>query len=63
MGEEERNIDQLPSVSIPTGDRTCNLDMCPDRESKLQSFGAWNDVPINRAMPARAVAHPLKQYS
>ena len=27
---EKRNIDWLPPVHAPIGDRTCNLGMCPD---------------------------------
>ena len=47
--QKERNIYQLPPVRIPTGDRTLNLGMCPDRELNLQPFGVWDDAPINRA--------------
>ena len=37
--ERERNIDLLPLARTPTGDCTCNLGMCPDRE--------WNQQPID----------------
>ena len=39
--QRQRNIDQLPPVHAPTGDRTCNSGMCPDRE--------WNcDISVCR---------------
>ena len=28
-------------------DQTCNLGMCPDWESNLQTFGVWDDAPTN----------------
>ena len=31
--EREGNIDHLPLLCTLTRDQTCNLDMCPDRES------------------------------
>ena len=47
-GEEgERNIGQLSPVHAPTGDRTCNLGVCPDQESNLPPFGVWDDAPTN----------------
>ena len=30
-GERERDINQLPPICAPTGDRTCNLSTCPDQ--------------------------------
>ena len=30
--ERERNISRLFPVCAPTGDQTCNLGVCPDRE-------------------------------
>ena len=50
----ERNIHGLPPVHAPTGDRTCNLDICPDWESKLQPFGVWDNSPKNWAWPRLA---------
>ena len=45
--KRKRNIDVrekhwLPPVHTLTGDRTQNPGMCPDRESNLQHFGAWD---------------------
>ena len=34
----ERETDWLPFVRAPTGNRTHNLGICPDRELNLQSF-------------------------
>lgn len=31
----------------PTGDGTCNLDMCPDLELNLQPFGVLDNTPTN----------------
>ena len=45
----ERGIDSLPPWCAPTRDGTCNLGMCPDWESNLQTFGAWDDAPVNWA--------------
>ena len=42
--ERERNIDQLPLVCAPTGDRTRNPGVCPDRESNLGAFGLMDDT-------------------
>ena len=33
--ERERNTDRLPLVHTPTGDKTCNTSLSPDRESNL----------------------------
>lgn len=38
----------------PSWDQTRNLDMCPDQESNLPPFGAWNNALINWATLARA---------
>ena len=39
-----RNIDwSLPPVHALTGEQTCNLGMCPDRESDLQPVSVWDD--------------------
>ena len=35
----ERSIDLLSSVYAWTKDQTCNIGICPDRESNLQPFG------------------------
>ena len=49
--ERQRNIDvteQYQSVAScmpPTGDRTCNLGMCPDQGLNPQPFGAWDNIP------------------
>ena len=51
----QRNIHWLPPVCTPTGDHTCNLGMCPDRESNLQRFGISNDTPTNLNHTARAI--------
>ena len=45
--EREREKHQL--VESQTGDQTRNLGMCPDQESNLQPFGAWEDIPTNWA--------------
>ena len=45
----ERNISWLPPLRTPTRDRTCYLGMCPDWGSNLQTFGVWDDAPINWA--------------
>ena len=31
----------FPPIDAPTRDQTCNLGMCPDLGSNLQSFGVW----------------------
>ena len=49
----ERNIDQLPLIGSPTGDRTHNLGMCPDRELNLQHFGLQDDAPTHWATLTR----------
>ena len=52
-GQRDRNIDvrgKHPVVAFctrPTGDQTCNLDMCRDWESNPRSFGLQMDAPIN----------------
>ena len=43
----ERNTDQLPPVYTLTGDRTCNLGLCPDRGSNSQPFGVRDNAPTN----------------
>ena len=45
--KEERNISWLPPVHVPTGDQTCNLGMCPDREWNPQPFGVWGNNLTN----------------
>ena len=47
MDVKERNIDCLPSVRAPTGDRTHNLGMCPDWGSNPQTFGVQDNTPTN----------------
>ena len=54
-GERERNINWLPPICALTGDWTCNLDMCPDRELNPQPFGVWDDAPTSWATLARAL--------
>ena len=49
----ERHMDRSPPVHIPTGDQTCNLDMCPDWELKPQTLGLWEEAPAIWATPAR----------
>ena len=46
----QKNIHQLPPTCTPTGDRTYDLGMCPDRESNLPPFGVWDDAPTNWAI-------------
>ena len=51
--KRERNNTQLPPVGASTGDRTCNLGMCPDKELNLWPFGVWYDTPTNWTTPVR----------
>ena len=43
----ERNISQLPPIPALTGDRTCDLDMWPDRDLNPQAFGVRDNAPSN----------------
>ena len=47
----ERNIDVREKhrlvVHALTGDRTCNLGMCPALKSNPQPFGVWDSAPTN----------------
>ena len=40
-------------VHYPTGDITCNLDICPDLESNLWPFGLWDNAPTHWARLAK----------
>ena len=40
----ERNIDWLSLTCAPTGDRTYNPGLCPDRELNRQPFALWGDA-------------------
>ena len=41
------NINCLPPVHSPTGDRTSNLGKCPNQGLNPQPSGVWNDTPTN----------------
>ena len=43
----ERNINQLPLIHTLTRDRTCNLGMCLDWESKPRPSSLWDRAPTN----------------
>ena len=43
----KRNINCLPPIHTPTGDRTYDLSMCPDQGSNPQPFGPRDDAPTN----------------
>ena len=43
----ERNINWLLPICNRTGDQTCSLGMCPDREWSPQPFGVQEDAPTN----------------
>lgn len=47
-----RNVDRLPPVRTPTGDQTCNLDMCPERELNLQPFWCtgWRSIQLSHQL-------------
>ena len=41
----ERNINWLPSLCTPTGDRTCNPGMCPDLNNNWPDFSFCRTTP------------------
>ena len=45
--ESERNINLLPPVCALTGDKTCNLGVCPQWESNPQPFGVQDNAPTD----------------
>ena len=53
----EKNIDPLPPVGAPTGGKTHNRGMCPDRELNLQPFDVPDDTPTNQATQPGLVSH------
>ena len=46
---ERENINQLPPICTPTGDRNGNLFKCPDQGSNPQPFSTWDNAPTNWA--------------
>ena len=50
-GERERerhqNINRLPPICAPTGDRTSNLGMCPNQESSPHCCGIQENTPTS----------------
>ena len=50
---DRETSDQLPPVHSPTGDRTCNLGMCPDWE--LANFWCTGQHSNQLSHPARTV--------
>ena len=63
--EREASTGCLPYVPGPgtactrTGDRICNLGMCPDWESNLQPFAYGTMLQLPEPTPARARTHIL----
>ena len=53
-----KNISQLPPLPIPIQDRTSNLGMCPDWESKPQPFGFTGQCS-NQLSPTRLGPLPI----
>ena len=51
---------ELPPACALTGNQTCNLGMCPDQVSHLQTLDLPDDAPINWATLARAENYVLK---
>ena len=40
----ERNIHRFPPAQSPVGDKACNPDTCPNRESNPKCFALLNDA-------------------
>ena len=53
-GGRERNIDRLPLVRHLARDQTCNLGLCPHRESNPWPFSLQDNTPTKWATLARA---------
>ena len=45
--ERHQNINRLPPICAPTGDRTSNLGMCPNQESNLHCCGIQENTPTS----------------
>ena len=43
---QQRNVDWLPLVDAPTGERTCDPGRSPDWESDWQPFTLWSDTHL-----------------
>ena len=49
----ERNVDWLPPICTPSGDRTCNLGICPEQGSSKPPLGAETMLQLTEP-PTRA---------
>ena len=56
----KRNMNRLPPVHAPPGDRTCNLGVLPDWELTLQPFDVHNNAPNKLSHPVRAMFLPFQ---
>ena len=52
--EEKKNIDGLPVICAPTGNRARNLGVCPDWKSNPRSFGVQGQCSNQLGHPAGA---------
>ena len=54
----ERNINGLPLVCAPTGDRPCNLEMCPDWETNPRPCGLLRPTEPRQPGPTLSLFIP-----